>query len=179
MRPAWSDPAAAAGAAVLAGAVAVAADVAAGGQTTHTAALGLLALVLGVQRVRSTEQGRGANTAATVALLSQPVLHASSTLVPGAPHGSGTAHAPHVLMDTPLTLGQLLVAAVIVMAVTGAEPLLRRCLDRHPRSVARPFFRRSRDEVLPPSPAQDHRRVRRAIGQRLRLRAPPTLLPAF
>lgn len=179
MRPAWSDPASAAGAAVLAGVVAVGADITAGGEAAHTVALGLLALVLGVHRLRAPERGRSVNAAATIALLSQPVLHATMTLLPTVPHGSGTAHTPHALVDAPVTLAQLLLAAVIVMAVISAEPLLRQFCRWQPSTRIRPFPRRSHDVELLPDPDLGHRRrVRRGIGQRIRLRAPPLALVA-
>ncbi len=182
MRPAWSDPASTAGAAVLAGVVAVGVDVIAGGDAAHTVALGPLALVLGVLRLRAPERGRSMNAAATVALLSQPVLHATLTLIPTVPHGSGTALAPHALADAPTTLTQLLVAAVIIMAVISAEPLLRQCCRWQPCTLVRPFSRRD-ERTTPsslPNPDLSHRRrVRRGTGQRIRLRAPPlTLAPA-
>ncbi|WP_344253447.1 hypothetical protein [Pseudonocardia hydrocarbonoxydans] len=173
MRPAWSDPAAAAGAAVIAGVVAVGADIAAGGTATHTLALGLLALVLGVLRLGTSGRARGANTAAAGALLSQPVLHAITTLVPSGPD---TGHTTHALVETPVALGQLLLAAVIVMSVASVEPLLHRCLRWRPRTVLRFFSHRSIDVTLPAPPELTCRHMQHAAGQQLRLRAPPAPL---
>jgi hypothetical protein len=170
VRPAWCDPAAAAGAAAIAGAVAVGADIAAGGTATHTVALGLLALMLGALRLRTAGRARAANAAATAALLSQPVLHAMTTFVPP---GSAAADAPHTLLETPVTLGQLLLAAVVVMSVASVEPLLHRCLRWRPRTVLRSFSRRSVDVTLPAPPELTCRHRLRAAGQQFRLRAPP------
>lgn len=173
MRAAWSDPAAATGAAAIAGAVAVGADIAGGGTATHTVALGLLALVLGVLRLRTAGRARGANAAATVALLSQPVWHATTMLVPP---GSAIADATHAVVETPVALGQLLLAAVIVMSVASVEPLLHRCLRWRPRTVLSSFSRRPVDVALPTPPGLNCRHRQRAAGQRLRLRAPPVPL---
>lgn len=178
MQPAWSDPAAAAGAAVLAGVVAVGADITAGGEASHTVTLGLLALVLGVLRLRGSGRARSADAAATVALLSQPVLHAITTLVPVVPRDLGTAFDTHALADAPVTMAQLSLAAVIVLSVASIEPLLRRCFRWRPGPVLRPFSGRTRDTTPPPALGLDHRRARREIGHRRRLRAPPVALVA-
>jgi hypothetical protein len=105
---------AAAFAAALTVAVAVAADVLAGERPAHVAALGLVALVVGIARLRSGG-GRGALfPALSAALVAQPAVHAAAALLPAA-----TALGP----AGPARIAPVVPAVAVVLAVAGAERL--------------------------------------------------------
>jgi hypothetical protein len=100
-------------AAALTGAVAVGADVLAGERPAHVAALGLVALVVGIARLRSGG-GRSALFAAlSAALVAQPAVHAATALLPPAALGPGG----------PARIAPLVPAAAVVLAVAAAERL--------------------------------------------------------
>jgi hypothetical protein len=101
-------------AAVLTGAVAVGADVVAGENPAHVAALGLVALVVGIARLRSQGARGGFYGALSGALVAQPALHAATVLLPAA-----TALGP----SSPARVAAVLSAATAVLAVAGAERL--------------------------------------------------------
>jgi hypothetical protein len=172
VRPAWSEPIAALIAAALASMVAVGADVVAGGEPTHTLTLGLAAMALGALRWHPQGRGRGAAGAATIALVSQPVLHASAVLVPTHAAGSGPPSVAHELTETPIGVAQLIVAMLVVVSVMSAEPLLRGFLRRRIVAVTAqapaPW-----GIALPLAPALRLGRRLRGAGQRVGLRAPP------
>lgn len=173
MRPAWSDPAAVLVAAALAGLVAVGADLVAAGDPTHTLTLGLAAIALGATGLGPRGRSRGGLGAATVALLSQPVLHASTVLIPTLAVGIGPTPVAHGLTETPIGVAQLITAVLVVVSVMSAEPLLRLCFRRRTAAVTGHAPTSSWDVALPPAPALHVHRRLRGSGQRLGLRAPP------
>lgn len=103
-------------------AVAVGADVVAGGHPWHTAALGAVAAVLAVLRVRIAEGHNGLFAAISAALLIQPVLHAATTLSPSSAE-TFTFGPGHAATEASVTVLHVLVAALIVTAVAGSEQL--------------------------------------------------------
>ena len=173
MRPAWSDPTAALGAAALAGLIAAGADLVADGDPTHTLTLGLAAVALGALRLHPRGHSRGAVGAATVALLSQPVLHVSTPLIPTFAAGADPPLVTHGLAETPIGVAQLIAASLVVVSVMSAAPLLRLYSRRRTMTTAGHVPSPSWDVALPPDPALRLRRGLGGTGQRLGLRAPP------
>jgi hypothetical protein len=127
-----------AGVAVVA---AVGLDVLADEHPTHTATLGLVALVVAALRLRLA--GRYENVLAPVAgaLVAQPALHATTKL--GGGHelvgGDGLMHV--VASDAPAVSMQVAVSAIIVVAVAASArftELLARVLARPVRLLMGP-----------------------------------------
>jgi hypothetical protein len=144
-------------AAVLTVAVVVGADMVAGERPSHVAALGLVALAIGVARMRCFGGNSGLFAALSGALVIQPVLHAAPALLPAA-----SALAP----GGPLPVGHALSAAAVVLAVAGAErlfllaagagafgrrlvALLRAPAPRHPAPVRRRAYSAARTTLRP------------------------------
>jgi hypothetical protein len=98
---------------------AVAMDVLADEHPSHTAALGLVAAVVAALRLKLTGRYDGVFSAASGALVAQPALYATSKI--GGPVGpddhSGLLHV--LTSDGPATAMQVLVPALIVIAVTS------------------------------------------------------------
>jgi hypothetical protein len=101
-------------AAALTVAVAVGADVVAGENLAHVAALGLVALVVGIARLRSGGARGGFYGALSGALVAQPAVHAATVLLPA---------ASALGSSSPARVAALLSAAAVVLAVAGAERL--------------------------------------------------------
>jgi hypothetical protein len=173
VRPAWSDPTSALVAATLAGLAAVGADLVVGGGPTHTLTLGLAAIAIGALRLHPQGRSSGAADVATVALLSQPLLHAATAVIPVFAVGVGPASVAHRLTETPIGVAQLVIAAVVIVSMTSAEPLLRLYFRRRTVAASSNAPASSWDIALPPEPALHLGRRLRGSGQRLGLRAPP------
>lgn len=105
---------------------AVAMDVLADEHPSHTAALGLVAVVAGVLRLSLADRHEGVFSAVSGALVAQPALHATSKI--GGTTGRGD-HPPgllHVIAsDGPATAMQVIVPALIVIAVAFSAQFLR------------------------------------------------------
>ena len=101
--------------------VAVGADVVAGGHPLHTVTLGLVALVVAVMRMGLAGRHASLFAASRGAVVAQPALHAAMKLFPaqGGP-GSGLGHTA---AETSTTALHVLVTALIVAFVAGAEQL--------------------------------------------------------
>jgi hypothetical protein len=138
-------------------AVAVGADVIAGEPVAHVAALGLVALVVGIARLRSGGDRGGFFAALSGALVAQPALHAAAALLPAA-----TALRP----GSPAAIGPVVSAAAVVLAVAGAErlfllaagagafgrwlvALLRSPAPPHPAPLRRPVRTAARTALRP------------------------------
>lgn len=116
-----SDRPAAAFAASATVVVAVGADIVAGGHPWHTATLGAVASVIAVLRLRLAGRHNGMFAAISAALLAQPALHAAMKMLPAA---AGYPVEPgHTATEASVTALHVLVAALIVTAVAGAEQL--------------------------------------------------------
>lgn len=139
-------------AAVLAVAVAVGADVLAGGTAQHTATIGLVGVVVMALRLRLGSRHSALFAAVTAMFLAQPVLHAAMKLTPAGHHPHGTAHAAahatsHLLDEASTPAVQVLGAAVIVAAVACAEQLFATV------AVVRPLLRwLCRPDLVPAPP---------------------------
>lgn len=102
--------------------VAVGSDVVAGGHPWHTAALGAVAAVLAVLRLRIAGEHNGLFAAISAALLIQPVLHAATSLSPSNA-ATVTVGPGHAATEASATVLHVLVAALIVAVVAGSEHL--------------------------------------------------------
>ncbi|TQM09868.1 hypothetical protein [Pseudonocardia kunmingensis] len=111
--------------------VAVVSDVAAGGRPLHTMTLGLVALA--VAGLRLLLAGRHGGLFATIrgAVVAQPALHAATKLLP-VPPDPDVSLVGHVTAESSTTALHVLVAAVIVAAVAGAERLFLAVATSHP-----------------------------------------------
>lgn len=101
-------------AAVLTAAAAVVLDIVARQHFVHTATLAMVAVVVGVLRVRMAGGWHGAFAMVSGAVVAQPAVRAATILFPE----SGR------LSHESLTLTHVVFAAVVVVAVTGAQALL-------------------------------------------------------
>lgn len=115
------------GAAALTVAVTVVADVLAGSEVGHVAALGTVALALGAARVHLAQHHRLLFGLLSAGVAAQPVAHAAEVLA--ASNDSGALGA-----DSAGTLWYLLVAGAVVVATGAAETVamsaaagVRRC----------------------------------------------------
>lgn len=161
---------------MLAGVVAVGSDVIARSDPTHTAALGLVAALIGALRLRLRGRGRTLTAAATAAFLAQPVLHATTKLLLTVPLGHGHEPLSHVFGEAPGAAVQVLVAAAIVMAVVAVESLVHRCLVARGTATGRAPVGVSREAtVLPAAPDVDDRRARSGGLACPALRGPPSV----
>ena len=102
-------------------AVAVAADVIAGGHPLHTATLALVTAVVTVMRLRLARRHGGLFAAVQGVIVAQPALHAAMKLLPA--QGQPSSALGHTAVETSTTAVHVLVAAVIVAGVAGAEQL--------------------------------------------------------
>lgn len=108
-------------AAVVTVGAAVGMDLLAGERPLHTATLGLVALVIGLARIRLAGNYSGYFSAVSGAIVAQPALHAAMKLLSPVP--DETAGLAHHAAETSISFTHVLVAAVIVAAVTGAQQL--------------------------------------------------------
>lgn len=113
--------------AVTAGAVTliatIALDLAAGQQLMHTVPLAAAATFVGVLRVRLADQYRGIFTAVSGAIVAQPALHLVTSAAPMAT--AGDVDVGHLVgSDVPVTVGHVLLTALIVGGVMCAEQIL-------------------------------------------------------
>lgn len=101
-------------------AAAVGLDTMAGDTPLHTAALGAVALMVGLVRLRYAGQGRRVFAALSLTVLAQPAAHAAATVVDlGAP-----AEEPH-LGASSVDLSSVVVHvlfALVALAVSASEP---------------------------------------------------------
>lgn len=103
-------------------AVAIGADFAAGEHPLHTATLGVVALVVAALRLRFAGHHGGLFAAVSAALIAQPALHAAMALLPAGAERPSTG-AAHTAAEASVTVLHVLVAALVVSAVAGAEKL--------------------------------------------------------
>ena len=101
--------------------VAILADLLAGERPFHTATLAALAVVVAMLRLKLANRHHNLFRAASGAIVAQPALHAATKLLPtaaenAAPHAAGQA-------EVSVSLAHVVVAALIVLAVSGAEQL--------------------------------------------------------
>jgi hypothetical protein len=111
--------------------VAAVADVFAGEHPLHTATLGLVVLAVSAMRLRHYGSHRGLFAALRGAIVAQPVLHATTKLVPVPPE-SDVGLLGHTASETSTTVLHVLLAAMIVAAVAGAERLALAMAALHP-----------------------------------------------
>lgn len=102
--------------------VAVGADIVAGGHPWHTMTLGIVASVMAVVRLRLAGRHGELFAATSAALVAQPVLHAATKLFPSTAENFPTVPG-HAAAEASVTVLHVLVAALIVTAVAGAEQL--------------------------------------------------------
>jgi hypothetical protein len=105
---------------------AVAMDVLANEHPSHTAALGLVAVVVAALRLRLAGRYEGLFSAVSGALVAQPALHSTSKIggtVGWGDHPGGLLHV--VASDAPATAMQVIVPALIVIAVAFFAQFLR------------------------------------------------------
>jgi hypothetical protein len=98
-------------------------DILAGERPLHTAGLALVAMVIGVLRLKMEGRGRGLWALVSGAVVAQPALHAASQLLHGA---TETVHAGEhpVAADALITLAHVAItASVVLIAATGAHLL--------------------------------------------------------
>lgn len=111
--------------------VAVLADVAAGEHPLHTVTLGLVVVVVSALRLRRIGNHGGLFAALRGAIVVQPVLHATTRLFP-VPTESEVGLLGHAATETSTTALHVLLAAVIVTVVAGAEGLALAAAALHP-----------------------------------------------
>jgi hypothetical protein len=114
---------------------AVAFDVLAGEHPTHTLGLALVALIVAALRLRSGGRRDGLLSAVSGAVVAQPALHAAAKL-----DGDVAVSAPDGLLhvvasDGPGTAMQILVSAVVVVAVATSGQLAQLLLTALRRPV--------------------------------------------
>ena len=138
------------GGAVITVGTAVGFDILAGERPLHTAGLALVAMVVGVLRLRMAGRDRGVWTVVSGAVVAQPALHAAGQLLHGA---TETAHAgEHPLAaDALTTLAHVAIAATVVLiAATGAH--LLQFLATQVRVLVRQVLARSTPTRPTPTP---------------------------
>lgn len=114
-------------AAVVTVCVAVGMDVLAGEHPSHSATIGIIAAVVAAMRLRLAGNYSGYFSALSGALVAQPALHAATKLLPPSP----PALAGHAA-ETSVSVGHVLLAALVVAAVTGAQGLVVLVAAVHP-----------------------------------------------
>ncbi|TQM09821.1 hypothetical protein [Pseudonocardia kunmingensis] len=132
---------------------AVAMDLLADEHPSHTAAVGLVAVVVAVLRLTLADRYEGVFSAVSGALVAQPALHATSKIGSGGGdhHPAGLLHV--IASDGPATAMQVLVPALIVIAVTFSTQFLKLIGG----ALRRPL------RLLPTSPPADQRAVRISV----------------
>jgi hypothetical protein len=129
-------------AAVVTLTAAIALDLAAGQRLMHTVPLAAAATFVGVLRVRLVGQYRGVFTALSGAIVAQPALHLVTSAAPLA--SAGDVDVGHLVgSDVPVTVGHVLLTALIVGGVMCAEQILL---------LLAAFLRGTTWWFLPPSP---------------------------
>jgi hypothetical protein len=120
----------------------IALDLASGQRFLHAAPLAAAAMFVGVLRVRLAGRYRGIFTALSGAIVVQPASHLVTGAVPAAT--AGDVDVSHLLgTDVPVTVGHVLLTALIVGGVMGAEQIFL---------MLAAFLRRKIRWLLPPSP---------------------------
>ena len=105
-------------AALVTVAVAVGMDLLAGEHPLHTVTVGVIAAVVAGMRARCAGRGRGYYAVLSGAIVAQPALHATSKLLPA------TSDTPFGhLAESSVSLAHVLLAALVVAVVTGADRL--------------------------------------------------------
>ncbi|MHA6631458.1 hypothetical protein ACU61A_38990 [Pseudonocardia sichuanensis] len=106
-------------------AAAVAMDLLADEHPSHTASVGLVAVVVAVLRLTLADRYDGMLSAVGGALVAQPALHATSKIGSGGGghHPAGLLHV--IVSDGPTTAMQVIAPALIVIAVTFSAQFLR------------------------------------------------------
>jgi hypothetical protein len=121
---------------------AIALDVAAGQQLLHAVPLAAAATFVGVLRVRLAGQYRRVFAALSGAIVVQPASHLVTSAAPMA--NAGGVDVGHLVgSDVPVTVGHVLLAALIVGGVMCAEQILL---------LLAAFLRGTIRWLLPPSP---------------------------
>jgi hypothetical protein len=130
---------------------AVAMDILADEPPSHTAALGLVAVVVAALRLKLTGRYEGVLSAVSGALVAQPALHATSKI--GGPVGpdnhGGLLHV--VTSEGPVTATQVVVPALIVIAVASCArfvELILGALSRPLRLLRSPPFEAPRRVLI-------------------------------
>jgi hypothetical protein len=159
---AWATACAAAATVVIA----VGADAVAGGHPLHTAALAIVTGVLALLRLHHAGRHRAVFALTSGAIVSQPALHAAMAIVP--------AGAGHAVAERSVTVVHVVVAAMVVTAVIGAEHLFL-IIAATPldwlRLVSGPLLVPERPGS--PMSRRTAARARWCCPERLRGRAPP------
>ncbi|RZT85636.1 hypothetical protein EV383_2512 [Pseudonocardia sediminis] len=151
--------------------VAVGMDILAGEHASHTLTVGLIAGVVAVMRLRLAGSYQGYFASLSGAIVAQPALHAASKLFPPAPE-TVAGHAA----ESSVSLAHVLLAALVVAVITGAESLF--LLLSSVRPIARLACLITRP-AAPRGPIQPRRRpsataiVRRFVEADVSLRGPP------
>lgn len=107
--------------------VAVGMDLLAGEHPWHAATIGLIAVVVAALRVQLAGSYSGYFSALSGALVAQPALHAATKLLPPSPD-TAAGHAA----ESSVSVAHILLAALIVAAVTGAQTLFALLAAAHP-----------------------------------------------
>ncbi|MBW0103728.1 hypothetical protein [Pseudonocardia sp. KRD291] len=152
--------------------VAVGMDILAGEHASHSLTVGLIAAVVAAIRLRLAGSCRGYFASLSGAIVAQPALHAASKLFPAEPD-TVAGHAA----ESSVSVAHVLLAAVVVGVVTGAESLFLLLSAVHPLArlvclIARP--------PAPRGPLVLRRRpgatamVRRFVEADISLRGPPS-----
>jgi hypothetical protein len=138
---------------------AVAMDVLADEHPSHAAAVGLVAVVVAVLRLTLADRHDGVFSAVSGALVAQPALHATSKIGSGGGGGHHPAGLLHVIVsDGPTTAMQVIVPALIVIAVTFSAQFLRLLVG----ALRRPL------RLVPTFPPADRASVRITVRTRPR-----------
>jgi hypothetical protein len=111
--------------------VAVAADIFAGERPLHTVTLGLVVLAVSAMRLQHFGRHTGVFAALRGAVVAQPVLHAVTKLLTVSPDPA-VGPLGHAVTETSTTVLHVLLAAVIVAGVAGAEQLALAVAALHP-----------------------------------------------
>ncbi|OZM80187.1 hypothetical protein [Pseudonocardia sp. MH-G8] len=138
---------------------AVAMDVLADEHPSHTAAVGLVAVVVAVLRLALADRYEGVFSAVSGAMVAQPALHATSKIGGvdgGGHHPAGLLHV--IASDGPTTAMQVIVPSLVVIAVTFSAQFLRLLIG----ALRRPL------RLAPASPPADRASVRIAVRTRPR-----------
>lgn len=97
-------------------------DLLAVAEPSHTVTLGIVAVVVACVRGRLAGRYSAMCSVVSGAIVAQPALHATSRLshVPDSTHVDGLAH---VVAEGPLTVSQIVVSVLAVVAVTCCSPV--------------------------------------------------------